>query len=118
MNLEQFLSKIKQGERVAFTETMAIIDQNFDYQPTGFSNGSEENKHINEAGSNEGSCKIFAFAQQQQLTAEQTLALFGDYYWTDVLAHPEENNHANIRAFMREGWQGINFFGKALTPKP
>lgn len=117
MNLEQFLSKIRAGERVAFGETMVVIEQYFHYRPTRFNNGSENHQQMNEAGTNEGSCKIFAFAQLQQLTQAQTLGLFGDYYWQDVLEQPEGDSHANIRAFMREGWLGINFFGQALIPK-
>ena len=117
MNLEQFLSRISTGERVTFSETMTIIEQHFDYQPTRFSNGTEKSQQINEAGTNEGSCKIFAFAQRQQLTQTQTLALFGDYYWQDVLEHPDGESHANIRTFMCEGWPGISGLEQALTPK-
>ena len=62
----------------------------------------------NAAGSNEGSCKIFAFALHQQLTPEQTLNLFGDYY-QDVLNDPNGTSHQNIRNFMHSGWTGIKF---------
>lgn len=118
MNLQLFLSKIKQAQRVTFAETMAVIETYFNYQPTRFSNGTGVNQLTNEAGTNEGSCKIFAFAHHQQLTVAQTLALFGDYYWQDVLENPEADNHANIRTFMNEGWKGISFYGEALTQKP
>ncbi|MEP1447388.1 MAG: HopJ type III effector protein [Paraglaciecola sp.] len=44
---------------------------------------------INQAGTNEGSCKIFYFSKLQKLTENQTLALFGSYYRDDVLANPK-----------------------------
>jgi len=66
------------------------------------------------AGSNEGSCKILAFAKMQKLTQEQTLALFGGYYRDDVLKHPNGDDHANIRNFMLCGWAGVSFDGEPL----
>lgn len=95
---------------------MAVIAEFYHYQPTEFGNGLNQSL-INEAGRNEGSCKIFAFAKLHQLTVEQTLALFGDYYRQDVLNNPEGNDHQNIRNFMRDGWEGIVFKGEALQAK-
>jgi hypothetical protein len=43
--------------------------------------------------------------------------LFGDYYRKDVLEHPEGSDHANIRQFIRDGWQGIQFDSDVLQPK-
>lgn len=116
MSLELFLQKIKQQVAVSFDETLAVIDDYYHYRPTSFRNGVHE-PLINEAGKNEGSCRIFAFAQLHQLTPEQTLSLFGDYYRVDVLAHPDGNDHQNIRVFMRDGWAGIQFDDEALTPR-
>jgi hypothetical protein len=50
------------------------------------------------------------------LNEKQTLACFGKYYREDVLRHPENDDHANIRNFMLYGWEGIVFEGEALTP--
>ncbi len=72
---------------------------------------------VNKAGTNEGSCKIFAFAQINQLDQQQTLNLFGDYYRLDVLNEPQGTGHQNIRNFMKYGWDGIHFKGVALTAK-
>jgi len=72
---------------------------------------------VNQAGTNEGSCKIFAFAQLNQLNQQQTLNLFGDYYRLDVLNNPDGTGHQNIRNFMQFGWDGIRFNGEALTAK-
>jgi hypothetical protein len=114
--LETYLQAIKNLQTIDFQETLAIISANYDYSPTTFDNGLNPVVH-NPAGTNEGSCRIFAFAQLQELTEEQTLNLFGHYYHVEVLAHPEGQNHANIRQFMRDGWAGIAFKGVALTPK-
>jgi hypothetical protein len=113
MRLEEFLAAVKSGGRVSFPESIAVIGEHYDYTPTRFVNGGV----ANEAGANEGSCKLFYFARLHGLTAAQTLALFGDYYWKDVLEHPEADNHANIRAFMRHGREGVAYDGEALRPK-
>lgn len=96
-----------------FAEVMATIEHHYHFQPTRFVNGSQ----INEAGQNNGSCKIFAFAQLHQLSEQATLNAFGDYYTQDVLGHPEGKDHSNIRNFMQQGWQGIQFDQTALTAK-
>lgn len=115
MSLASFLEKIKNNAAVSFDETMAVINENYHYQPTEFSNGLGEQRLINKAGTNEGSCRIFAFAQIHQLDRQQTLNLFGDYYRVDVLANPTGTGHQNIRNFMQYGWEGIHFNGEALT---
>lgn len=118
MNTEQLIVKLNNTpEDVSFNETMATIEQDYDYTPAQFTNGLGDTKVINEAGTNEGSCKIFAFAQANDLTAEQTLHCFGDYYREDVLQNPNGTDHANIRNFIQHGWQGIHFETQALTKK-
>ena len=109
MPLKSFLTTVKSDKHVSFTEAQAIINEYYDYTPTTFSNGIGEQAVTNKAGSNEGSCKIFAFAQLNQLTPTQTLNLFGDYYHDEVLKDPEGTSHQNIRNFMLSGWEGINF---------
>ena len=114
MTLEIFLAKLhKEPLAIEFGEAMTIIDSYYDYTPTGFLNG----ELYNEAGKNEGSCKLFAFAQLNDLTEAQTLACFGAYYREDVLQHPEGDNHANIRNFIHAGWAGVRFDNLALTAK-
>ena len=48
----------------SFPETITYIDEKYMFTPTTFKNGNQ----INHAGENNGSCKIFAFAQLQQFT--------------------------------------------------
>ncbi len=117
MSLQEFLKKINSEQSISFDETMAVISKNYSYDPAEFSNGLNDNKIINEAGSNEGSCKIFAFAQLNDLSQQQTLRLFGDYYSKEVLLDPEGTSHQNIRNFMQTGWKGISFSQQALTKK-
>lgn len=113
MSLNTFLEKIHNDTPVSFDETIRVITEHYHYQPTEFSNGLL----VNLAGTNEGSCKIFAFALIHQLNELQTLNLFGDYYRIDVLSDPNGSGHQNIRNFIRDGWQGISFKGVALTIK-
>jgi len=109
MSLSTFLNQIKSNEHISFNDTMAIINEYYNYTPSTFTNGLGESSSVtNEAGTNEGSCKIFAFALLNQLDPTQTLKLFGDYY-QEVLNDPEGNSHQNIRNFMQDGWQGISF---------
>jgi len=114
MNLNAFLNSLSsENQQVSFQETMAVIDANYVFCETRFSNGDV----INDSGKNNGSCKIFAFALLNNLTQQQTLKCFGDYYRIDVLQNPEKNDHQNIRNFMRHGWAGIRFDSDALKPK-
>lgn len=95
-----------------FNDCMSIIDALYDFTPCAFSNGNTQNA----AGDNNGSCKLFAFAQLNNFTEPQTLALFGEYF-RDVLATPEGDDHQNIRNFMKTGWAGIQFENTPLTEK-
>jgi hypothetical protein len=116
MSLASFFEKINNNAPVCFDETITVITENYHYQATEFSNGLNEHILVNKAGTNEGSCKIFAFAKIHHLDQQQTLSLFGDYYRQDVLNDPEGTGHQNIRNFMKYGWAGICFKGEALTP--
>jgi hypothetical protein len=100
-------------DTIAFADVIAYIDTNFNFTPTRFTNGDT----VNEAGQNNGSCKIFFFAKLHNLSQDQTLALFGDYYRKDVIENPEGTDHQNIRNFMQSGWDGIKFEGEALGEK-
>ena len=117
MSLSLFIEKVTRNEPVSFDETMAVIADNYRYTPAEFINGLNDDCIVNAAGVNEGSCKIFAFAQIHGLDRSQTLSLFGDYYRRDVLGDPTGSGHRNIRLFIKYGWDGIKFRGTALAPK-
>ncbi|SEQ12389.1 HopJ type III effector protein [Amphritea atlantica] len=114
MDLKQFLEQLDDSGRFDFEDTMATIAANYDYTPARFTNG----ELVNEAGTNEGSCKIFAFARLNGLSEQQTLNCFGRFYHNDVLENPQGSDHGNIRNFMVHGWSGIIFEQTALTAKP
>ena len=103
----------KSPETINFKEVIAYIDENYDFAPTKFTNGNT----INEANQNNGSCKVFSFAQLKNLSKEQTLVLFGEFYREDVLKNPDGTDHQNIRNFLEFGWDGISFDGEALKKK-
>lgn len=111
MNIDEFILKLDQHpEHIEFSDTMDVIDENYDFIPAKFTN----NGIVNEENQNNGSCKIFAFGLLHSLSKQQTLACFGHYYRNDVLAHPENDDHQNIRNFIQSGWDGIHFSSAAL----
>ncbi|MGB3384010.1 MAG: HopJ type III effector protein [Marinomonas sp.] len=114
LNSDTLVAKLKSTPQdVQFKEVIGVIEAEYDFTPTAFSNG-QQNNGINE---NNGSCKIFSFAALQQLNEEETLHLFGNFYRADVLENPDANDHQNIRQFMISGWKGIQFQSPALTKK-
>ena len=116
--LEQLLRYIQTSpQMIEFDDVINTIDEHYSYSATRFSNGTGDSRIINEAGTNEGSCKIFSFAKLHSLNEEQTLNCFGKYYREDVLNNPDGSDHGNIRNFMVSGWDGIEFEGEALTAK-
>ena len=97
---------------VPFPTVIEFIETYYDHQPIAFKNGDTSN----EANQNQGSAKVFAFAQINELTEADTLYLFAEHYQA-VLLSPNGTDHQNIRQFMANGWAGISFDGIALTSK-
>jgi DNA-binding IscR family transcriptional regulator len=110
MILDQLKNEPK---NIQFNDVIAHIDGNYDFTPTKFTNGET----VNDVNQNNGSCKIFSFAKLNNLSKDEALSLFGDFYRKDVLEHPEADDHQNIRNFMKFGWDGISFEGNALSAK-
>jgi len=114
MNINSFLDQLTQSpDSINFSDTMAVIDENYDFTPSEFINGNL----TNETNQNNGSCKIFSFAKINDLPEDITLHCFGDYYRKDVLEHPDADDHQNIRNFMKSGWSGIRFKTTPLSLK-
>ena len=110
--MQDFITQLEQSpDSIEFSQTMAVIEKNYVFTPVEFKNGDL----LNQAGENSGSCKIFAFGLLQELSVEQTLFCFGEYYRDDVLKNPEATDHMNIRNFMKHGWAGIHFSAPALV---
>lgn len=119
MNLNDFLSNLANDpQSIAFTDTMAAIDNNYTFTPSGFNNHGL----VSGANENNGSCKIFAFAKLNQLSKQNTLDCFGAFYRDEVLGNPDGEDHMNIRTFMlapeATPFLGITFVDKqVLTSK-
>ena len=114
MTETELLQAIKsEPKSIDFNNVISVIDSTYSFTPAEFKNGSLNNV----VGENSGSCKIFAFAQLHELTEEETLNCFGDYYRIDVLENLDGDNHQNIRNFMSTGWNGIVFLETPLTIK-
>jgi hypothetical protein len=111
---EQLVSLIKKlkDNSLTFKEVIEFIETYYQHQPTAFKNGET----YNEATQNQGSAKVFAFAQLNNLHKEDTLYLFAEHYQS-VLNDPNGTDHQNIRQFMWHGWPGIVFEGQALVAK-
>lgn len=109
--LTSLLEKLK-NNALPFKEVLAFIDTYYTHQPTAFKNGA----NYNEANQNQGSAKVFTFAQLNKLSPADTLLLFAEHYQA-VLQTPDATDHQNIRQFMIHGWAGISFEGLALTAK-
>lgn len=113
MTIKAYKTKLKETPKtILFSETMKVIDNNYNFTPTTFTNGTV----TNEAGQNSGSCKLFAFAKLENLTKEETLFCFGEHY-QNVLEDANGTSHQNIRNFMEFGFEGLVFDGEALEAK-
>lgn len=109
--LDTLLQKLKE-KTLVFKDVIEFIEGHYQHQPAAFKNGDA----YNEATQNQGSAKVFAFAQINKLSEGDTLYLFAEHYQA-VLDTPNGTDHQNIRQFMKHGWAGISFEGEALTAK-
>jgi hypothetical protein len=71
--LTSLIEKLK-GNAITFKEVIEFIETHYQHQPTAFKNGEA----YNEATQNQGSAKIFSFAQLNNLSKEDTLYLFAE----------------------------------------
>jgi hypothetical protein len=104
-SVADLLTALNNGQ-ADFKQVIAFIEA------TAFKNGAQ----LNAATENQGSAKVFSFAQLNQLDQAQTLSLFAEHLQS-VKDHPEATDHQNIRQFMQHGWDGIAFEGQALAAK-
>ena len=111
MQLKDLLGGVK-DKSLVFADVLSFIDAGYIHQPTAFTNG----RSTNTAEQNQGSARVLAFAQLNQLSAADTLHLFAEHYQA-VIDDPTGDNHQNIRQFMINGWEGVKFSGSALLPR-
>ena len=101
------------ADALTFEEVMELIDTHYESQLLEFKNGDT----VNQQGENEGSAKLLSYAALSEMDQATTLKLWGQYY-REVLNDPNGTSHANIRNFMKYGWDGVPFEnGIALTRK-
>jgi DNA-binding IscR family transcriptional regulator len=118
MTLTDFLTTLAHHpRRINFADTLAVIDEHYDFTACAFNNHGL----LSSASENNGSCKIFAFAKLNELSKQNTLDCFGQFYRDDVLNHPDKDDHINIRTFIlapeATPFLGISFDGTPLTAK-
>lgn len=114
MDLSTFLDKLRTNPgSVKIDEALSTIEQAYEVTPTGFTLGGVRF----EMPQSKRSCQIYAFGQLNQLTKEQTLACFGDYYHQDVQMNPAGNDHLVIRLFVAHGWEGLKLDSMPLQPR-
>ena len=73
--MDGLISRIKNGQKVKFAETMAYVQENYHYRQVTFSNGLGKRKLVKQPGENEGSLKIFSLGKLLNLNQKETLAL-------------------------------------------
>ena len=118
MTLNNYLKALAENPKsIQFTDTMAVIEANYDFTACDFNNHGL----LSAASENNGSCKIFAFAKLNDLSKQNTLDCFGKFYREDVLQNPKGDDHMNIRTFMlapeATPFLGITFEGEPLKAK-
>ena len=111
MTLTDFRAALTRDD-YTFAETLAFIGENYDYQAQAFDNGETRN----EAGQNEGSCKLLGLAVLEGLSTEEALRAFGEHY-RSVVATPDGSDHANIRNLQKFGIEGVKFEQLPLSRK-
>ncbi|MBE7629461.1 HopJ type III effector protein [Tenacibaculum piscium] len=114
MTLQEFKNTLKNTPKsIQFSDTISVIEENYNFTPSAFKNGDLENASTQ----NLGSCKVLSFAVKQELSKEEALACFAQYYFIDVLETPNGAGHQNIRNFMKTGFEGLVFETETLSEK-
>jgi len=110
--VDELLEKARSSpDSIMFEETTQAIDAAFEFFGTKFTNGDVAST----SEENQGSSRVLSLAKLLNLDTEITLALFGEHY-RSVKEDPSGSDHANIRALMKTGVEGVVFpNGPSLT---
>lgn len=111
MTLNELLEQLK-AKQIQFKDVLAFIEEGYNYTPSAFTNGTQSNSE----NENQGSARVLYFAQLNNLSADDTLCLFAEHY-DAVLETPNNTDHQNIRQFMHNGWDGVQFEKPVLSVK-
>jgi hypothetical protein len=91
----QHFRKIKYNARIHFAETIAVIEQHYDFEPTALRMVLNTMLLVKTQD-----LVKYLFCRNARLQ-KQTLACFGAYYFEDVIGNPNGTDHQNIRNFMK-----------------
>lgn len=107
VELDALIEQIR-NERLNFVDVLAVVHRHYECSPGEFITGAGTPRETrNAAGANAASCCLLAFARRLGLDEPTTLALYAEHYRA-VLTDPDGRAHANIRAFMTNGWAGVH----------
>lgn len=103
-----------QKQNLRFQQVMDTIRRHYECTPVPFTVDVSGKAPVhNPSGTNVASSQLLAFARRIGLDEQATLHLYAEHYEA-VLADPAGTAHANIRAFMAGGWEGVEFGGDPL----
>ena len=69
MTISELIQQLRsQSADIVFQQVIDTINAHYAYRPTAFRNGIDDDCVVNAAGTNEGSCRVFAFAQLNGLS--------------------------------------------------
>lgn len=110
----KFSESIKNDENfynsITYQQTIDFIDKHYCYFAVPFKCGDI----TYEPNVKTGAAKIFSFGLMTQMTKDQTLRLFGEYY-RDL---KPTDDRPNVKNFIDYGWNGISFSsGLAIVSK-
>jgi histidinol phosphatase-like PHP family hydrolase len=113
VNTQQFLEQLKSSGEIIFSDFTDLIDSEYIFLPTAFTNGDLVNKE----DENQGSAKVFCFGSMHELSEYEVLRCFGEHYQSVLNSLVDGTSHLNIRSFMRRGWKGVSINAEALIKK-
>ncbi len=100
------------SKELQFKDILTHIEEHYVYTASAFRNGDQ----YNAANENQGSAKVLSFAKLHHLSEGDTLKLFAEHY--EAVRHtPEGTDHQNIRQFIKNGWEGLQFDQQVLREK-
>jgi len=113
MTTQQYLEQLKSGGEMKFSDFTDLIDNEYAFLPTAFTNGDL----ANQKDENQGSAKVFCFGSMHELNEYEVLRCFGEHYQSVLDSLADGTTHLNIRNFMRKGWQGVSIDDSVLSKK-
>lgn len=97
------------AETLSFQQVIDTLHRHYECSPAGFTTGANTPSPVyNPPGTNAASGQLLAFARRLGLDTETILAMYAEHYRA-VQADPQGSGHANIRALMAGGLDGVRW---------